>query len=560
MRNEVNETVSIDIWDGEKNISCDVERGITLGEAASRCLGDPEYKPLMAMKDGVFSDLLEKVDADCTVEFLDMRDRMARLAYQRTVYFLYLTVLYIEYPWLHSILLFPLNGGNYTRILKVPVQPKELIFELEKLMRDLIAEGNPIGKKICCRDEILSDNPPKEFTAEQIDYIRGCGIRTAYVYSLKDFSAVFYEPMLTDVTAIDKFELVPYDGGVIIRVPSFECNYELPPYRDDFKMYEVFKRTTKWRENLQVQDMADLNKKLESEEWRDLVLISDAYQEKRIAELADEIVEKNKRVILIAGPSSSGKTTFAQRLSIQLRANGKRPLYMGTDDYFKERRNNPRKENGKYDFESLSAIDVELFDRQLNELLDGKTVDMPVFDFISGSRRYGVRITQAESDQPIVIEGIHGLNRELTKQIDDELIFRIYISPLTTLNFDRNNRIPVTDVRLLRRIARDNRSRGKTARQTLSEWDDVRWGEIRNIFPYNGSADAVFNSAFIYEMAALKPLVEPSLREIRPDEECYPEAQRLLGLLAGVVEMTDTSVISNNSILREFVGGGIWVK
>ena len=276
--------------------------------------------------------------------------------------------------------------------------------------------------------------------------------------------------------------------------------------------------------------------------------------------IADEIVKKKKRIILIAGPSSSGKTTFAQRLCIQLRVNGKRPLYMGTDDYFVERSQVPRDENGKYNFEDLDAVDVKLFNKQMNALLAGETVDLPVFDFITGSKRYGTRITRAEADQPIVIEGIHALNRKLTSYIDDNEKYRVYISPLTTLNIDDRNRIPLTDIRFLRRMARDMRSRNKTARQTINEWPDVRKGEMKNIFPYNGEADVLFNSALLYELAVLKPLLQDKLEEIKRDEPEFLEAQRLLRLLRCVSSVTYTGDISNNSIMCEFLGGGIWVK
>jgi uridine kinase len=360
--------------------------------------------------------------------------------------------------------------------------------------------------------------------------------------------------------AVDVFEVVPYDQQMILRVPRFANPDDLRVYRDDRKLYQTFDTVLKWREVTEVNYINELNRKIETGEWRDLLLITEAYHEKKIARIADQIKKNGRRIILIAGPSASGKTTFAQRLCIQLRVNGMRPLYMGTDDYFVERSDMIPDENGKLNFEDLTAVDLDLFNSQMNDLLDGKTVDMPVFDFITGSKRYGTRITRAEKDQPIVIEGIHALNPELTKGIANNEKFRIYISPLTVLNLNDHNRVPLTDIRLIRRMARDIRSRGRSAEQTLEQWHSVRAGEEKNIFPFSSEADVLFNSTVIYEMAVLRPFVEEGLKAVKPGDEKYLEAQRILRLLQCVRPLEDLSNISTNSIIREFTGGGIWVK
>ncbi|HVI41130.1 MAG TPA: nucleoside kinase, partial [Anaerovoracaceae bacterium] len=259
------------------------------------------------------------------------------------------------------------------------------------------------------------------------------------------------------------------------------------------------------------------------------------------------------------GPSSSGKTTFARRLSIQLRVNGLEPLYLGTDDYFVERERTPKDENGEPNFEDITALDIELFNRDMNQLLNGNEVDIPTFDFMHGTKVFGKRITRAKKSQPIIIEGIHGLNRQLTEEIPDEEKFKIYISPLTQLNIDEHNRIPTTDARMLRRMVRDYQFRGHSAQSTIQSWPKVRKGEDKNIFPFNGEADVFFNSEHIYELAVLKKYAEPLLRNITREEPEYSEAVRMLKFIQFFKTIEDDTMIVNNSIIREFIGGSIFV-
>ena len=535
--------------------------GISLEELAARYYDrSAGYFPVFANVNDVGRDLLYRISRPAVVRFIDLRSRLARLVYQRSIYFLYLVALNEIDPDARPILKHPLNDGIYVKIKNQPDSPAETEWRIEKRMRELIQEDVSFSRKIIRRKEILSDQPPKNMTKEQIEYIRNCDIREVFEYSCRGFSEIFYDPLIASARTLDLFQIVPYRGGAIIRVPQYRSTKSLPEYRDDKKLYEAFLEEAEWNRNVGVWYMSDLNRKIMDGEWHDLILLNEALQEKKTAAIADDIIRKKRRIILIAGPSSSGKTTFAQRLCIQLRVNGKRPLYMGTDDYFVERDQAPVDEFGKFNFEDLDAVDVNLFNEQMNDLLAGKVVDMPVFDFIKGSKRYGTRITRAEEDQPIVIEGIHALNAKLTEDIAEEEKYRIYISPLTTLNIDDNNRIPVSDLRLVRRIARDIRSRGRTASQTLSEWVKVRAGEVKNIFPYSVTADVFFNSAFMYEWAMLKPVVKDSLEEIREEDENYLEAERLLRILRCVRSLKNSDDISNNSIMREFLGGGIWVK
>lgn len=305
--------------------------------------------------------------------------------------------------------------------------------------------------------------------------------------------------------------------------------------------------------------MSDLDRKIEDGKFKELVQLSEALHERRIIEIADMITKSKKRIILIAGPSSSGKTTFAQRLCIQLKVNGLDPLYMGTDDYFLERTETPLDEYGEKNFEDLEAIDINLFNNNMNDLLSGKTVDLPKFDFLTGTKQYGERITSIRSNQLIVIEGIHALNEAMTLEIPREEKFKIYISPLTQLNIDSHNRISTTDHRMLRRMVRDYKYRGHTAQSTIREWPKVRAGEDKNIFPFSNEADVLFNSVHLYEICVLKKYVEPLLENISPEEPEYGDAARMLNFLRFFKTIEDDSVIVNNSILREFIGGSIFV-
>ena len=544
---------------GIRNLS--VDRGTTLREVAKTYYIDKnERLPIFALVDGEIKDMTDSLRHSCKVEFFDMKSRTARLMYQRTVLFLFQIVISEIAPGVECRIRYPFNDGLLVQFDREIGNASVLTWKVEKRMRELISSGCVFSQEIVSRDVILSPDRPAAVSDRMADLVRSSDIQDIYIYSYGNYSEAFVDPLMKSPEAVDVFEVVPYDQQMILRVPRFANPDDLRVYRDDRKLYQTFDTVLKWREVTEVNYINELNRKIETGEWRDLLLITEAYHEKKIARIADQIKKNGRRIILIAGPSASGKTTFAQRLCIQLRVNGMRPLYMGTDDYFVERSDMIPDENGKLNFEDLTAVDLDLFNSQMNDLLDGKTVDMPVFDFITGSKRYGTRITRAEKDQPIVIEGIHALNPELTKGIANNEKFRIYISPLTVLNLNDHNRVPLTDIRLIRRMARDIRSRGRSAEQTLEQWHSVRAGEEKNIFPFSSEADVLFNSTVIYEMAVLRPFVEEGLKAVKPGDEKYLVAQRILRLLQCVRPLEDLSNISTNSIIREFTGGGIWVK
>lgn len=551
--------VELKTENGIRNLS--VDRGIGLRELAEKYHnGEGEFPPVFATVDGEITGMGSELRHSSMVEFYDMRSRLGRLMYQRTVYFLFQIAVNELIPGIRTTLRYPINDGLLVEFDRKIDITKVFAWNVEKKMREIIAAGRPFEKQVLSREEIVSMGRPSYLSDRLVDLMLTGDADQVYVYSYGSFREEFIDPLMESPAGVDIFELVPYDGNMIIRVPHFGSPGALRPYRDDKKLYRTFADVMEWRKITEVEYIDDLNRKIIAGEWRDLILISEAQHEKNIAAIADQIKKTGRRIILIAGPSASGKTTFAQRLCIQLRVNGMRPLYMGTDDYFVERSEMVPDETGKLNFEDLTAVDIDLFNQQMNDLLRGKTVDMPVFDFITGSKRYGVRITRAEEDQPIVIEGIHALNPELTSRISESEKFRVYISPLTVLNLDENNRIPVTDIRLVRRMARDLRSRNRTAEETLEQWNSVRAGEEKNIFPFSVEADVLFNSTVIYELAALRPLVEEGLEKVQPGNEKYLEAQRILRMLRCVKPLEDYSNISTNSIIREFTGGGIWVK
>ena len=517
------------------------------------------YRILLGRVNGKDRELTMEISGDANIVLYDMRWQSANLAYQRSLSMLYLKavrdVLGAEAEIDNS-----LNKGLYTDIKIRGRVSQEQIKAVEKRMREMVRMDIPIVKEDVPlekgiqiwrergykeKEELLSgiSNP---------DYL-------ARFYWMDDYCNYFFGQMLPSTGYLEYFELRRYKSGVLLRFPYTKPD-EIPEYQDDYKLYGAFGEEERWMRLLKTTYLTDLNRAISENRTKDLVLLSEALHEKKISDIADEICRLGKRIVLIAGPSSSGKTTFARRLCIQLRVNGLDPLYMGTDDYFVERENTPRDENGEYDYENLDALDIGLFNDNMNGLLAGETVDLPEFDFMTGHKMFGKRMTSIGDDQLIVIEGIHALNGRLTEQIDSGEKYRIYISPLTQLNIDRHNRVPSTDSRMLRRMVRDFKYRGHSAADTIASWPKVRAGENKNIFPYNGEADVMFNSVLEYEIPMLKKYAEPLLREITPDEPEHSEAVRMLKFLEFFPVIEDESVIPNNSIIREFIGGSVFVE
>ncbi len=537
-----------------------MDRPVTVKELADRYQPKLPYTVLLANVDGKDEELTYLLDRDCVVRLLDMRTYSANLVYQHSLSLIYLKAVMDVLGDLSVEIENSLNKGLYTEIKTPEPITEEQIAAVEQRMHELVKADLPIVREVYSRQEAIEiwgsyNYPEKSRLLEHAE-----DVETAKFYTLEGYRNFFYGLMTPSTCYVEHFELRKYRRGVLLRFPHPSHPDRIPAFEDDKKLYGAFGEANKWQHLLDILYLEDLNEKIRHGEAKDLILLSEALHEKKIAEIADRITKEKRRIILIAGPSSSGKTTFARRLCVQLRVNGLQPLYMGTDDYFVERCDTPLGEDGKPNYENLDALDIDLFNDNMNRLLAGEKVDLPEFDFLEGKKKYGRRITSIRSNQPIVIEGIHALNDILTEKIDEEQKFRIYISPFTQLNIDVHNRVPTTDARMLRRIVRDYKFRGHSAAQTIALWPKVRTGEDVNIFPYNGRADVLFNSALVYELSVLKKYAQPLLEAVGPEEEEYSEAVRMLKFIRFFDVIDEEQYIPNNSIMREFIGGSVFVE
>ena len=513
--------------------------------------------PLLACKvNHHYERLNTPITQDAEIELFDLRNSYANMSYQNTLILLYLKAIRDvtgEDTTVH--IANSISKGIFTTIHHSEMARDTLIVKIEKRMRDLVQADLPILQTKKSRDALLNDIDKHDAWQHESRIIQTAyDVRAAFVSTLDDTQHLFYQYLLPSTGYLYAFDLHAYRRGIVLRFPHPANPLIVPPFEEQNLLYEAFSEEKTWEKLMHIQEVSDLNERILSDDAKNMILLSEALHEKKIADIAKEIHDKAKKIVLIAGPSSSGKTSFAKRLCIQLQVLGLNPLYLGTDDYFINRNDLPLQEDGTKDFEALSAVDVDLFTEQMNALLRHEVVDLPTYNFIKGEKEYGQRITQLHEDQLIVIEGIHGLNPELTKGIDDKEKFKIYISALTQLNIDEHNRIPTTDGRLIRRIVRDARTRGTSAKDTIARWPSVRRGEEQNIFPFQEEADVMFNSALVYELACLKVYAEPLLFGIDKSEPEYQEAKRLLKFLDYFVPVPSEGV-PFNSLLREFIGG-----
>ena len=520
------------------------------------------YTILAAKVDNKIEDLNFVLQKDCDVELLDMRTQAANLIYQNSLCLIYLKAIDDVLGNVEVDIENALNKGLFTEIKTGGKITAKEIHQIEKRMRELVEADIPFVKEEVTEKEageiFLKNGQPEKFDIllEEKDSRKR---RRIPFYSLNGYRDFFYGLMTPSTGYIRYFQVMKYRRGVLLRFPHPSAPDRIPEYVDEKMLYKTFGEQSRWGKLMKISYVSDLNKKIDTGEYKELIQLSEALHERKIVEIADMITRQKKRIVLIAGPSSSGKTTFARRLCIQLRVNGLEPLYMGTDDYFVERECTPLDAYGERNYEDLGAVDIRLFNGNLNDLLAGKTVDLPTFDFLTGHKVFGRRITSVKAGQPIVIEGIHALNEDLTPEIAKEEKFKIYISPLTQLNIDSHNRIVTTDHRMLRRMVRDYKYRGHSAQSTIASWPKVRAGEDKNIFPFSNEADVLFNSVHLYEICVLKKYAQPLLEAIGPDEPEYSEAVRMLNFLRFFKVIEDDSIIVNNSILREFIGGSVFV-
>lgn len=536
-----------------------IARGTTIEELYKQYAKQLPYTVLAAKVDNKIEGLDHRLSRECRVEFLDMRTQAANLIYQNSLILIYLKAIEDILGKADVDIENALNKGLYTEIKTAePVTAKQ-VKEIEQRMRHIVEEDIPFVREELTKEEAIARF--EEMGCPEKIALLGENPRMKKVpfYSLAGYRDFFYGLMAPSTGYIRHFELRKYRRGVLMRFPQPSQPDKIPEYVDEKLLYKTFGEQSRWGKLMGIDYVSDLNRKIDEGKFTDLIQLSEALHERRIVEIADMITKGHKRIILIAGPSSSGKTTFARRLCIQLRVNGLEPLYMGTDDYFVEREHTPLDEYGEKNYEDLDAVDIQLFNSNMNDLLAGKTVDLPTFNFITGKKEYGKRITSIKSSQPIVIEGIHALNEALTSELPEEEKFKIYISPLTQLNIDSHNRIVTTDHRMIRRMVRDYKYRGHSAQSTISSWPKVRAGEDKNIFPFSNEADVLFNSVHLYEICVLKKYAVPLLEAITPEEPEYGDAVRMLNFLRFFKTVEDDSAIVNNSILREFIGGSVFV-
>ena len=536
-----------------------VPKGVTIEGIYREVKDELTYTILAARVNNKIERLDHHINKECRVELLDMRTQEANLIYQNSLCLIYLKAIDDVLGNVEVDIENSLNKGLYTEIKsQTPVTAKD-VRKIQRRMREIVSEDMPFIREKLTKEE-----------AEKIFIETGCPekvellcenqyLRKIPFYSLGGYRDFFYGLMVPSAGYIQHFELMKYRRGVLLRFPHPSKPDVIPEFVDEKMLYKTFGEQSRWGKLMGIDYVSDLNKKIEEGKFKELIQLSEALHEHRIVEIADMIKKQKKRIILIAGPSSSGKTTFAQRLCIQLRVNGLQPLYMGTDDYFVEREDTPVDEFGEKNYEDLDAVDIHLFNQNINDLLAGKEVDMPTFNFLTGHKEFGKRLTSIKSGQPIVIEGIHALNEELTRELPHDEKFKIYISPLTQLNIDSHNRVVTTDHRMLRRMVRDYKYRGHSAQSTIASWPKVRAGEDKNIFPYSNEADVLFNSVHLYEICVLKKYAKPLLEAITPEEPEYSDAVRMLNFLRFFKTVYDDSAIVNNSILREFIGGSIFI-
>lgn len=533
-----------------------VPEGTTLLELSKEYDTDLDCRILAADVEREILELYEPITKDCSIEFLTGTNKHGYRILERALSFIFVRAACEVYGAESEIKIeHSLDKGLYCEIApQKGIVDQTSVAKMQETMRQIIDQDDAFEKHTFPLDEAkeILKNQYRPMKMALLNYrtkttvnMYKCGWLWDYFYSVL--------PPSTGYTRV--FELKYQEPGIILRLPKQSNPRELPEFQHDRMMAEIFRESEEWNQLVGVPYVAYLNRAVEENKYRRIIQVSEALHEKKIIEIADTIKKMRKRVVLIAGPSSSGKTSFAQRLSVQLNVLGLKACAVSTDDYFIDREFAPKDEKGNYRFEDLDAVDVELFNQQLNDLLAGKEVDIPIYNFITGVKEFGKRITVLEPDEVMIVEGIHGLNEALSNQVRHRDKFKIYISPFTALGIDDHNRIPTTDARLFRRIVRDNRTRGASAQKTIRTWPEVRGGEERNIFPYQEEADVMFNTSLPYELAVLKKYCQPLLDAVGKDEEEYTEAKRLSRLLSYFVPIEDESTILNNSILKEFIGG-----
>ena len=531
--------------------------GTPLEQYVKVALGGSSVPFIAALVNGELRELTYQIWSDARVDPVFLSNSDGVRIYRRSLSFLLVTIVRELFPEAQIFVDHTLPfGGFFCQVRgREPFSAEELA-RIEARMHEIVAEDAPITRERVPLDEVIQmfrargeEEKVRLLMRRRKDYLT--------LYNLRGLRDYFHGYMVPSTGYLHCFALHPWPPGFVLQYPRRHRPTELLPVLDYSQLTAIFREYGEWLRLLGVDSVSGLNEAIANERIREIILVSEALHEQRITQIADQIVRRRSevRLVLIAGPSAAGKTTFSKRLSVQLLAHGVRPFPLAMDNYFVDREKTPRDEYGHYDFETLEALNVSLFNRHLLALMRGEMVQLPHFNFNTGRREKGETV-QLGPDHIIIVEGIHGLNPRLVSSVPRECTFRIFLSALTQLNIDRHNRVPTTDTRLVRRIVRDAIYRGYTAEETLNRWESVRRGEKRYIFPYQERVDVMFNSALVYELAVLKPLAEPLLLQVEPSSPRRVEAKRLLAFLQWFQPCVP-DLIPDNSILREFTGGSI---
>ncbi len=532
----------------------EVKEKSIISEALKNEIEKSKYTVIGAIYNNEYVDLNKTIDEDGKIELLDISTKEGIRAYRRTLIYIFAKALRKIFPENQATVNYQMANAIYCDIGNIEVTD-DIIEKINKEMKEIVEKDIPITLTTMNREE-AEEFFTKNNTKRGLLQFELKSNQKIYMYFCEDYFNYGYGIMANRTGMIKTFNVIKYDKGLLIRYPSIENPNKLPDFMQNKKLKWAFDEYNEIHKILGMNAVYMLNEAVKQKTIKDVIMLDEALHEKKIANIADKIAENRKiKMILIAGPSSSGKTTFAQRLGIQLRINKIKPVTISVDNYFVERKDTPRDENGKYNFEAIEAIDLELFNEHLTKLLAGEEVEMPQFDFVEGTKRYKGNKLRLKEDEVLVIEGIHCLNDRLTSSIPKEQKFKIYISALTVLNMDRYTKVSSSDVRLIRRIVRDYQFRGYSAKHTIEGWSSVTRGEVENIFPFQEEADVIFNTSLIYELGVLKGIATPILKEITKEEKEYAEAQRLLGILKYIRSIPESEV-PTNSLLKEFVGGG----
>ena len=533
-----------------------VPYGATLAEIIKQHNIEQEFPYLGGLVNNNIKALSYRVHKPCTVQFFDIRSSYGINMYTRSLYFVLYKAVRDLYPTVTLNILHSISGGKYCELENSDFSVNQSVVEkIQARMQEIIDADLPFIRERILSEKAFSDLKSKQNgdTNENEIFVDRNKFYTS-IYHLDDTINYYYDHLLPSTGFLTIFRLEPYENGVLLKLPSPKDGKSIARTREMPKLFSVYKQFKSWGKKIGVPYISDLNRVVANKGIGNLILTTEALHEKIWANTADEIQKLDKKMVLISGPSSSGKTTSCRRLSVQLSVLGYHPVQISVDDFFVERAETPLDEKGHYDFEALEAIDLPLFNKTLVRLLQGEEVEIPRFNFSTGSKEWHGDTIQLQENSIMIIEGIHCLNPKLTQSIDDSMKYKIFVSALTSLSIDKMNPIPTTDNRLIRRIIRDYNYRGYSARETIKRWASVRRGEERNIFPYQEEADMMFNTSLIYELGVLKPYALPILMEVPEVAPEYAEAARLLKFLSYFTPIPEED-IPGTSILREFVGG-----